>query len=226
MCARPRKLPRPIHPHLSSLHARAGLRGFRLKASVLAAYAWPTNGHLMADVARLGYLNGSVLDVTYGKGVFWKIYKPLDLTTHAIKIDGVDFRHLPHPDRSFDVVVLDPSFKLNGTPTKDVDERYGVDVPSRWQDRMQMIRDGMTECSRVARYYLLLKCQAQVVSGHVRWQDLEFANHGISLGLTLVDRFDMLGTGRPQPERTRRDGNPSVQQHAYGRPSSLLVFQK
>jgi len=194
--------------------------------AVPAAHAWPTNGAMLADVARLGYLAGRVCDVTYGLGRFWSAWRPADLTCHDLKGDGVDFRHLPHPAATFDAVVLDPPYKLNGTPSQP-DERYGADVVQSWQDRHALIRDGMTECARVLRPggYLLVKCQAQVCSGAVRWQDREFADHGESLGLALVDRFDLLGTARPQPPRTRADGKPSVQQHAYGRPSTLLVFK-
>lgn len=75
------------------------------------------------------------------------------------------------------------------------------------------------------RGYVLVKCQPQVCSGQVRWQDREFAAHGESLGMELVDRFDLLGTSRPQPPRTRADGEVSRQQHAWGRPSCLLVLQ-
>lgn len=196
---------------------------------VPAAHAWHTNGAMIADVARLGYIAGRVLDVTYGLGRFWSVHRPGDLTCHDLnpaKGDGVDFRSLPHADASFDTVVMDPPYKLNGTPS-GTDEQYGVNVVKSWQDRHALIRDGMTECARVLRPggHLLVKCQAQVCSGAIRWQDRTFADHGESLGLTLVDRFDLLGTGRAQPPRTRADGRPSVQQHAYGRPSTLLVFQ-
>lgn len=193
-------------------------------SNVPAAFAWKTNGDLIADVAKLGYLEGKVLDPTYGEGVFWTKYTPWNLTASDLKGDGVvvlahDFTNLPHPDGTFDVVVFDPPYKLNGTPSKG-DERYGVDVKATWQERMQLCRVGATECARVLRVggFLLWKCQDQVSSGAVRWQTIDFTHHAESLGLTLVDRFDRLG-GRPQPGKRR-------QLHAHGRPSTLLVFQK
>ena len=73
---------------------------------------------------------------------------------------------------------------------------------------------------------MFLKCQDQVCSGAIRWQTRLFADYAEGQGLRLVDRFDLLGKGRPQPKRTRKDGKPSKQQHAYGRPSTLLVFRK
>ena len=182
---------------------------------------------MIAEAARLGYLEGHVLDCTYGRGVFWKRWRPEKLTTHDLRLDGVDFRDLPHPDGTFDTSVIDGPYKLNGTGSEP-DVRYGVDTYDGWEGRHRLIREGVTECARVTRLrgYVLVKCQAQVCGGAIRWQDREFADHGESIGLTLVDRFDLLGKGREQPQRTRKDGTPTRQHHAYGRPSTLLVMRK
>jgi hypothetical protein len=57
---------------------------------VAAAKRWPTNAHLIADVARLGYLDGRVIDVTYGEhGGFWKVWRPEHLVAHDLVTDGV-----------------------------------------------------------------------------------------------------------------------------------------
>lgn len=40
----------------------------------------------------------------------------------------VSNRLTPWPDRSFQAVAYDPAYKLNGTPTAQKDERYGVHV--------------------------------------------------------------------------------------------------
>jgi len=192
--------------------------------TVPAAFAWPSNAHLIADVAKLGYLRPIVLDVTYGKGTFWKIWRPYDLIAHDLKLDGGDFRALPYAaGDAFGTVVFDPPYKLNGTPTPEVDARYGAHEPTRWQDRMALCFDGAAECRRVLapKGHLLWKCQDQVVSGHVVWQTYEFTEFAVGqLRLKLVDRFDMLGTARPQPMEGRK------QEHAHGRPSTLLVFRK
>lgn len=189
---------------------------------VLAAQAWPTNAHMIEDVARLGYLHEDwpTVDVTYGRGKWWTRWHPASLTAHDLKTDGVDFRHLPEPDGSFAAVAFDPPYKLNGTPTVSVDGRYGVDVVGTREARHTLIRDGITECARVLspEGFLLLKCQDQVNGGKVRWQSREFADHAETLGLALVDSLLMLG-GRPQPAGRR-------QVHARRNLSTLLVLRK
>lgn len=198
-------------------------------APVLAATAWRTNGELIAEVARLGYLHHDwpTLDPTYGRGTWWSVFRPLQLVAHDIDPakapDGLstDFRQLPHRDGAFAVVAYDPPYKLNGTPTHEVDDRYGVAGPyTSRDDRHQLMLDGATECARVLAPdgILLWKCQDQVNGGHVRWQTDMATTHAHELGLVKVDAFLMLGH-RPQPEGRR-------QVHARRNYSSLLVLKK
>lgn len=191
---------------------------------VLAATEWSSNAELIADVARLGYLRKEwrTLDPTYGKGTFWKLWRP-DLLI-ATDLAGTpahfaaDFRQLPWPARYFDAVVFDPPYKLNGTDQGE-GERYGVHVYARWQDRIRLIIDGLAECIRVlGDGYLLVKCQDQVCSGKVRWQTDIVTNECVANGLGKVDRFDLLG-GRPQPA-----GRSQI--HARRNSSTLLVFKR
>lgn len=193
---------------------------------VPAAYAWQTNGHLIADVAQLGYLAGHVCDLTYGEGGFWTVWRPDQLTCHdkyrGDAVDGVDFRSLPEADGTYDTVVFDPPYKLNGTPALgQTDVRYGTNRPMRWQTRMVTILRGTKEAVRVTKAggHTLVKCQDQVVSGHVRWQTQLVTAMAQRNGARLVDRFDLLDGGRSQPADRR-------QVHAHGRPSTLLVFRK
>lgn len=200
---------------------------------VLAAKQWNRNSDLIVDAAKLGYLGDDsslVIDVTYGRGNFWTKYRP----AHLVKCDlrptvkdldyvGVDFRDLPFNDNAADVVVCDPPWRLNGTPDQgDFDDRYGIQDKMSWQQRMQMIHDGIRDCARVVKPggYFLLKCGDQVCSGAVRWQTIYFTQQGNACGLTLVDRFDMI----PQAPRSQPPGRRQL--HATGRPSTLLVMQK
>ena len=104
---------------------------------VLAAHAWPTNAHLIADVAHLGYLTDTdrVIDPTYGRGIWWQRWRPADLTAHDIRADGIDFRDLPHPSGRFDAAAYDPPYVCVGgrrtTTVPDLHDRYGLtDAPN------------------------------------------------------------------------------------------------
>jgi len=194
---------------------------------VPAVFPWKTNAHLIEDVASL-YIRDedTVLDLTYGEGIFWKIFKPKFLIGCDINPDkspvgcSVDFTNTGFDSDSIDVVVLDPPYKLNGTPDPSVDARYGVDITTNWKDRYQLIYDGLKEADRLAKSggLVMLKCQDQVCSGKIRFQTYDFKNYAEDIGMKLIDRFDMIGTGRPQPAGRR-------QVHAHGRSSTLLVFR-
>lgn len=195
-----------------------------MTTAVPAVSTWATNGDLIADVARVGWLTAdmSVLDVTWGKGRFWTKWRPRILVGTDIDPErspsgrAVDFRELPFGDRRFDAVVFDPPYKLNGTPRLETDEVYGTGEVARWQDRMALIRDGAAECARVARKVVLVKCQDQVCSGQMRWQTDVVTEAVCAKGFRKADRFDMIG-GREQPAGRS-------QKHARGRGSTLLVF--
>lgn len=196
-----------------------------MTAPVLAATAWPTNAHLIEACHQLGYLNDDdhVLDPTYGKGTWWKRWRPNKLVASdlapGLGDETNDFRYLYWNDDTFDAIAFDPPYKLNGTPTPAVDTRYGVHVVAGWKDRHRLIRDGITELARVLRPggILLLKCQDQVCGGKVRWQSHEFTRHAQILGLELLDELHMLAY-RPQPEGRR-------QVHARRNYSTMLVLK-
>ena len=193
----------------------------------ILAFAPRNNAELMVACRDLGYIRPDdyVLDATYGKGRFWKKWHPehlltndLDPTTKAMLHD--DFTNLGMPDQSNNVVVFDPPYKLNGTPSKggpaSSDKDYGVAMPASWQDRHDLILRGITECARVCKRTLLIKCQDQVCSGKVRWQTRIFADHAEALGFELVDMLHVPGH-RKQPGGRR-------QVHAARNYSTLLVL--
>lgn len=223
---------------------------------VLAATAWRTNGELIAACAELGYLHTEdlVLDPTYGAGTWWKVWRPEHLT--ACDLDptkspigySVDFTSMPFDDGMFTAVTFDPPYKLNGTPTHDVDDRYGVaGAYTSRADRHRLMLAGLDECARVTSRVLLAKCQDQVNGGRVWWQTDMLTQRAEQLGLTKVDTLYKLGS-RPQPARTRKCPGcaggqrppatglcdtcagstrvPSEQQHAHRNLSALLVFTK
>ena len=188
-----------------------------------------TNAQLIAQCAQLGHLTADMttLDATYGLGRFWTVWRPdrlygCDLDPTRARNAIADFTRLPFPDGTFDAVVFDPPYKLNGSShgrgPASCDADYGVGGPAvRWQDRMQLCRDGIAECARVLRPggTLLVKCQDQVVSGQVRWQTHDFAAHAAAHGCRLVDQLH-LRSYRPQPAGRR-------QVHARRNYSTLLI---
>jgi hypothetical protein len=194
---------------------------------LMAHGTWATNAELIADLGRMGrYLHDDyrTLDPTWGKGRFWTLWQPADLTgcdlNPAKSPIGypVDFTALPFDPASFDAVVFDPPYKLNGTPSA-ADEPYGVDLVASREERHRLIRLGITECVRVVRPdgWVLVKCQDQVNGGKVRWQTRMFADHAEALGCRLVDAAQ-IESYRPQPPGT-------AQKHLRRNYSTLLIFQ-
>lgn len=188
-----------------------------------------TNGVLIATVARLGYLGGPdavVLDVTYGRGLWWTRYRPARLIAGA-----GDFRLRPEADGSIPVVCFDPPYISTGSrDTSSVDEfysRYGLGDLKGWRAVRSLIDAGLAECARVLAPggHLLVKCMDYVESGRKVWNTFHVAAHAELLGLRLVDRFVHLSGGGPQPA-TNLDGSPRQQRHAREVSSMLLVFTK
>lgn len=193
---------------------------------VLASGDWKTNAELIVDVAELGYLRNEwrTWDATYGVGAFWTLWKPTTLIGTDLdpaKGGGVstDFTKSGWASRSFDCVVFDPPYRLNGTPDRRYDEDFGITQPASWRERLQLMREGVIECARVlGDGFLLVKCQDQVNGGKKRWQTDYVTEWAASCDLGKVDRLDMLSY-RPQPAGRS-------QKHARTNYSTLLVFKR
>lgn len=192
--------------------------------TVYAATAWKSNAHMIADVAKLGYLDGWVLDPTYGKGTWWKKYRPVGLVHHDLAVDGVDFRALPYVARSFDAVAFDPPYvSVGGRSTsgiKDMYDRYGlIGAPTSPAGVQALIDDGLAECARVSDRYVLVKCQSYVSSGKLYPGVFRTQLTAQHLDLELVDMFQLIGGSRPQPKNRK-------QVHSRNNYSTLLVFRR
>lgn len=187
----------------------------RMVGSVVAG----TNADLIATIAPL-YLQGrSVLDVTYGQGHWWRRFRPAELYTHDLAGDGVDFRALPEPDRSVDVVCFDPPYLPQGGTTADAfTGRYGL-TPRTQIELDTLIAAGLGECARVARTFVLAKCTDYVNAsrfhlGHVTMIEAA-ARHGCTTH-DLIVHWAGAGPGGHQISEAIR----ARRHHSY-----LLVFQ-
>jgi hypothetical protein len=152
-----------------------------------------SNADLIAAVAPM-YLTGSVLDVTYGRGMWWRRCSPEPFTFHDVALDGVDFRSLPHPDRSFDAVCFDPPYVPRHGNTdatmpryQDFRERYGLDTSRSWTELRALILEGLAECARVSGRWVLVKCNDFVTGRELELGHVLVLEHARQLGLRPHD---------------------------------------
>lgn len=159
-----------------------------------SVFTQPHNADLIAAVAPL-YLTGSVLDVTYGKGMWWKKFTPDPFTFHDITIDGVDFTDLPHADKSFETVVYDPPYiPAGGAATKaqitdSFRNGFGLTAGRTSNDFDQLVLDGLAEVCRVSAHYVLVKCMEFVGSAKFVDKPTEITNAAADLGFVVHDRI-------------------------------------
>jgi hypothetical protein len=168
----------------------------RPRGQLIGSVQGGTNADLIATIAPL-YLDGNtVLDVTYGRGLWWTRYQPDQFTHHDIdptRGDGIDFRALPEPDHSIDVVCFDPPYIPQGgydtSTQRTFADGYGLRSMSRaalWE-----LHDaGLAECARVARRWVLAKC-CDFVNGGAFWlghaKTIELAaRHGLAVHDLIV----------------------------------------
>lgn len=185
-----------------------------------------SNGVLIAAVARLGYLDGPILDLTYGRGAWWTRYRPAELTV----FDG-DFTDTGLADNSVPIICYDPPYISTGTKETssipDFYDRYGVGDHPGWQAIRVLMAAGQTESARILapNGWLLMKCMNYVESGRRVWNVPYFMTYGETLGLRLHDEIVHLTGGGAQPD-INLDGSPREQKHTRQVHSALLVFTK
>lgn len=185
------------------------------------------NAGLIASIAPL-YLTGSVLDVTYGQGAWWRRFTPSAFAHHDLADDGVDFRALPYEDDAWDTVCFDPPYipsRAMHTSTKRGRTHrlaYGLTERRSRTDVETLFAEGLVECARVARRFVLAKCcdysegGGSFVLGHV-----SAIAAGETVGLRVADLivhgyFNAGGPTNPTMRRVKR----TRRTHSY-----LIVFR-
>ena len=151
----------------------------------------------------------TVLDLTWGKGRFWK-------WEHNRRIIGCDvdtrggaqiisnYRAVPFKDQSVDVAVYDPPFIFSpglrgivgakrfflGSPEANTERFYAgpkavnrVQAPRNAKDLEAHTIVAMAEMRRVARLGMILKGQNLITDQHPNWWTYQIIHAGLSLGI-------------------------------------------
>ena len=204
----------------------------------LEAQRWKTNSELIQAVfdihvntKKWAIVPGgpTVMDVTYGKGVWWHWRRSeyaMRFIAHDIKIDGVDFTALPEATESADVIAFDPDYVAPGgrdtSTIPEFNERYGLDDPYESPASLQAhINDGLRECERVLRpqAIMMVKCTNYISSGKLWLGEAHTINTGLRAGLIVEDIAVHLGNPGPQPKHL-------TQKHFRSNSSRLIIFRK
>jgi tRNA G10 N-methylase Trm11 len=176
-----------------------------------------------------------VLDMTYGRGVFWRLIPDTyNITKNDLDPDRGDFSYdfTSLPDEwtdKFDCVVLDPPYLYTGgfeTLKDSIDRGYnnkaraasGIHGVARVH---QMYALAMVEAYWALKKggIFIVKCQDQVMSGRQVWMHAEMTRLAEILGFKVLDQFVLMQNGTP----TMRH---EVQQHGRRNHSFFLVFKK
>lgn len=180
------------------------------------------NAALFTSVARLWIATGDVVvDVTYGKGVFWRAL-PGVLTHRFDLLTGVDLRALPLCDDSADVLVLDPPYRpTHGSKGRRFgladDFGLGTTALDTIDDVIGLYRDGIVEAGRVLRPggRLLVKCQDLSYNHRLHLVSLDVLRLIVESGFEMADQFILIN-------KTRMPSSVWVRQERARRSHSVL----
>ena len=218
--------------------------------TIYAARRWRTNAELVADIAEL-YLDRTMhaVDVTYGLGRWWELWRPDELVAHGLDLDGrghhddgVDFTALPEPAGTFDLAAFDPPYvstggrSTQGAAGDELARRFGMGTsaptPAANQD---LVNAGLAELYRVLKPstrrnepevgLALVKVQDYITSGRLFDAVFRTTVAALDVGFIVLDRFELITSGGPQPT-TNRDGTVRRQVHARRNHSTMLVLLK
>lgn len=179
-----------------------------------------TNSGLIKRVVDLYFNEGdNIADVTFGKGVFWKLVDKSKYNIIGTDIKtGIDFRRLPYADKTYEHSVIDPPY-ARITNLKGMVNCYNTTRFTTHEEIIKLYEDGLIELQRVTKSggYILCKCQDEVYGCRQKWSHIEIFNIAESLGLYAKDLFILVNDKMPK--------TIYKQQHARKLHSYLWVFQ-
>lgn len=166
----------------------------------------------MSQIIGRHFPTGSILDLTFGQGVFYKettrtVIGCDLLSKPRIKVQA-DCRRAPFADSSFDLVVLDPPFK---TGHRFYDSRYGQ-KPLEFNTEQKVTRvylEAIPEAIRIARQGMIVKLTDGSDGHRVYMRHIEIAQYVADLtGLPVFDYALLIRSERatiipPQGTRSR-----------------------
>lgn len=217
-------------PSSSSSKAKLEMSEIMAETDVVRPVTSVIKGHndaLMAEVARLWIKpEDVVVDLTFGKGNFWKTYSP----PHLVSYSG-DFTNTGWHSSWVDVVVFDPPYTSPGgratSTIDDFNDAYGLhDTPPTPALLHDLITEGLDECDRILKPggLLMVKHANYISSGKYQQGHYWILLHAEDMGMEQVDEFILhSGTG-PQP-KLNPDGSPRRQVHSRRAHSFLSIFR-
>lgn len=169
---------------------------------------------IMTTYANVG---DRVLDATWDRGVFWKdldalgvlAYDRVTNDLHKSADYAYEFQSFPQDwASSFDVVVFDPPYKLNGGTTNSshyTTQRYG-NLSMNYQLVPKYYEEGCAEVHRILRPggIMVLKTQDQVVSGKFMFLTNLTVTNWCTMFDRMVDEIIVKSTPRKQPDGRRQ----------------------
>ena len=180
---------------------------------VLTAYTG-NNNDLFEKIASL-YIkdNDRVLDMTFGKGIFWKNIPDIKCEIWKNDIDKnlgtfcYDFRELPEDWKAkFHVVVFDPPYMHSSkykTIKKSIDDCYKNNAKISGAGSMNSVRAyykaGMLEAHRVlaSKGILIVKCMDQIESSKQRRLHIWVWEDALNVGFMDEDLFVLVQQSVP-----------------------------
>lgn len=236
----------PLFPEEQGVQTNKRVQGGEATSDLIMSAYVAGNADVFPQILSLHVPSGAkVADVTWGKGVFWQNVPQGDYEVVGTDIaTGVDCRHLPYGNQSFDCVVLDPPYMegfyrreneqkagsgthnafrdayANGTEINENEEFRGV---QRWHAAVtDMYFQAGREAYRVLRQsgILITKCQDEVCGGKQWLTHVEIINYYEKMGFYTKDLFVVVRQNKPSVSRLKQ------QVHARKNHSYFLVFVK
>lgn len=195
-----------------------------------------TNADLLPEVFKIYAKDGfRILDMTYGKGAFWK---KIDKSKYIVVENDIepsrgswheDFRNTHWDNEQFDIVILDPPYVFGAGGTDSVmDEQYknGLYRQDETQKGVSSIislySGGMKEAKRILTKngLLMVKCMDLISGGKQHRIHMNLYNIAIvSMGMLDEDLFIFQQSGTPVMRH-------NYQIHARKNNSFLWIFRK